>query len=232
MKLDHYKQFFTAEHLMGPNSLLLLEELLTVAAQPVSGMTLDLGCGTAVTSLMLARETAADKVFATDLWISASDNWQRVQAWNQAGKIVPIRADANNLPYAEGFFQSIVSVDAYHYFGCEKGFFAKKILPLLAPKGQVLLVMPGIKREEAQDLPLMQAWAGDEKRLFHSAAWWEKNIMQGAEEIRVKAYKSQRFDQAWADWFATGHDYALRDKTFLDQGLRDELCFVMLEISK
>ena len=39
-----------------------------------------------------------------------------------AGRVYPIHADAHALPYAEGFFDAIVSVDAYHYFGLEDGF--------------------------------------------------------------------------------------------------------------
>lgn len=50
-------------------------------------------------------------------------------------QIFPIYADANALPFAEGFFDAVISVDAYHYFGTEAGFFSEKILPLLKPDG-------------------------------------------------------------------------------------------------
>lgn len=233
MKTDNYKAFFTKEHLMGPNSLKLLDELLLNAPDAVDGgYVLDLGCGTGITSLFLARETRAEKVFATDLWVAAGDNWRRAQAWGQQSKIIPIHADATDLPYGEGFFQTIISVDAYHYFGGEEGFFAQKILPLLVPGGTVLLAMPGVKEEGVQDGALMREWAGDEASLFHSAEWWKQHILKGSQGITVRAYESARYDEAWQDWFATGHEYALQDKAFMERGGWELMNFGMLEIHK
>lgn len=233
MRTDNYKAFFTKEHLMGPNALLLLDELLQNAPDAVQrGYVLDLGCGTGITSLFLARETGAEKVFATDLWVPAGENWRRAQVWGQQGKLIPIHADANDLPFAEGFFQSIVSVDTYHYFGGKEGFFAEKILPLLAPGGTVLLAMPGVKEEGAQYSPLMQEWAGEEVEMFHSLDWWKQTISSGAEGISVRGYESARYADAWQAWFACGHAYGQRDKKFMDRGLWDALNFVMLEIRK
>lgn len=233
MRTDHYTDFFTKEHLMGPNSLKLLDELLLNAPQAVDeGYVLDLGCGTGITSLFLARETNAAKVFATDLWIPAGDNWRRARAWGQQDKIIPIHADATDLPYGEEFFQSIVSVDAYHYFGGADGFFAQKILPLLVPGGTVLLAMPGVKEEGAQESALVREWAGDEAGLFHSVDWWEQHILQGTTGVTVKSYTSSRYDEAWEDWLVSGHQYARQDKVFMERGLKEMLNFVMLEIYK
>lgn len=230
--MERYEQFFTKEYLMGPNSLLLLDEMLRAAPPIDGGYVLDLGCGSGVTSLMLAQETGAEKVFAMDLWVAAGDNWQRAKKWEQADKIIPIHADANAMPFATDFFSSIVSVDAYHYFGYEKGFFAARVLPYLAPGGSALFVMPGVREEGMQNSALMQEWAGDETVMFHSPLWWKENFLHGAENISVKVWESARYDAAWADWFTTGHEYALRDRVFLQRGLKDVLNFVMVEINK
>lgn len=37
-----------------------------------------------------------------------------------ADRVIPIHADANELPYADEYFDAIVSIDAYHYFGTGK----------------------------------------------------------------------------------------------------------------
>ena len=34
-------------------------------------------------------------------------------------KVFPIYAEAHALPYAEGFFDAALSMDAYHYFGTD-----------------------------------------------------------------------------------------------------------------
>ena len=230
MNINNYKDFFTREYLMGPNSLKLLHELLLNAPDAIpGGYVLDLGCGTGVTSLFLARETKAEKVFATDLWVDATSNWQRAQSWAQPHKLIPIHADAHTLPFAHSFFQSIVSVDAYHYFGGEKGIFASKILPLIAPGGSILLAMPGIRDEAMHSAPLLQEWAGDESTLFHSPAWWTDHLAAEAEDITIRTYESAHFQEVWEDWFATGHEYAMNDKAFMTRGLDEMLTFVMME---
>ena len=54
---------------------------------------LDLGCGKAVISVFLAREFAV-QVWATDLWISASDNSKRIADHGMSDGVFPIHADA------------------------------------------------------------------------------------------------------------------------------------------
>jgi cyclopropane fatty-acyl-phospholipid synthase-like methyltransferase len=95
---------------------------------------LDLGCGTGLTSIFLAKEFGV-KVFATDLWISASDNYRR---FNEAGledSIIPVHAEAHELPYAGEYFDAAVSVDAYHYFGGDEKYMDEHLAPLVKKGG-------------------------------------------------------------------------------------------------
>ena len=104
---------------MGPCSAWLAEYLSkTVDLKP--GMhILDLGCGKAVSSIFLAKEFGV-QVWATDLWIDASDNWKRIKESGVDSLVYPIHAEAHDLPFAFDFFDVIVSLDAYHYFGTEE----------------------------------------------------------------------------------------------------------------
>ena len=145
-RIEKYKGFFNKEYLMGPNSLRLLDEMLAKYPLKEGEWVMDLGCGTGLTSMFLAKE-AGVRVFATDLWIPAADNAERFKKWGVDDQVIPIHADANTLPYAEGYFDAIVSIDAYHYFGAKEGVFTDKILPFLKPGGVFIAAMPGVKEE-------------------------------------------------------------------------------------
>ena len=57
-RAEHYKQYFTKDYLMGPNSFRLLDELIRRNPYDMCwDRTLDLGCGMALTSVFLANET-------------------------------------------------------------------------------------------------------------------------------------------------------------------------------
>lgn len=235
MDVDAYREFFTKDYMMGPNALRLLAEVLEKYGDPARcGTALDLGCGEGLTTLFLARETAAERIFAVDLWIPAEENHRRFLKWGCDGRVIPLHADATELPFADEYFDTIVSVDSYHYFGYkDDDFFARKILPLLKKGGSLLLAIPGLKSELPETPALMTEWAGDETVMFHSAPWWKEHIAHGCEDaVEVEACESARFDSLWQDWYDTGHEYALRDREFLERGLKDVLNFVLVRATK
>ena len=234
-RCNKYKEYFTKEYMMGPNSLRLLEEIIADTPEAIQGgRVLDLGCGEALTSIFVAKETAADTVYATDLWISATDNYKRIQKEQLEEKIIPIHADAMELPFAEEYFDAIVSIDAYHYFGTEEPVFAEKILPLMKKGGYALICIPGLNKNlDEENEKLMYEWAQEEMNAFKTVDWWETHIKKLCEDqIEIKCYESSIFDQVWDDWIQTGHEYALRDAEYLKNGLDKLLNFVMIVVKK
>ena len=222
----------TAEMLMGPNSLRILEELLGKHNLAISSdaLVLDLGCGKGLTSLAIAKETGA-KVFANDLWISAEDNSKRFANWGASEQIIPVHEDANDLHFDKGLFQALVSIDAYHYFATKKGFFEEKILPFLGNEAVVLIGVPGIKDEfTGRSEKLLSDWLGNEAYVFKSPMEW-KEIIGNHDRIRVlETWEMGCFDLAWNEWFATEHKYALGDKQFFDRLIKPYTCFVGIYI--
>ena len=234
MKLNKYMQYMTKEFMMGPNCIRLANEMAEKYPDMLKGRVLDLGCGCGLTSLYLYQDTGAETVFAQDLWVKAGDNLRRFRNWGVDSKVIPIHADANDTPFAEDYFDAIFSVDAYHYFAREKGYFQQKIMPLLKKGGCALIAVPGLKEEiEGEPSDLMTEWAGDEWTYFHSCAWWKQLLEEGYEDtVDVEVWESAQNDIAWQEWFRSGHEFALNDKKYMDAGLQGLMNFVMMKIIK
>ena len=166
---NRYPIDWVIENEMGPN-VLWLAEFLCEEMDLRSGMrVLDLGCGKAVSSIFLAREFDV-QVWATDLWIPAPDNAKRIANEGLGDQVFPIHADARNLPFAHEFFDAIVSIDAFEYFGTDATFLPG-VVRYLRPGCQIGIVNAGVL-QEVEALPA--EWPPDFSS-FHSAEWWRKH---------------------------------------------------------
>ena len=232
MNLNNYKEYMTAEMLMGPNSARILEELLKKHPLQLSDKhkVLDLGCGKGLTSFILARETGA-KIYANDLWVRAEDNKTRFDKWGISEQMIPICEDANNLSFEKKMFDILVSIDSYHYFATDIGFFEHKILPFLKDNSVVLIGIPGIKNDyTGRSEELLSAWLGNEAYMFKSPTEWKEIIGNHASIETVETWEMGCFDLAWNEWFATEHKYALGDKIFFETLIKPYTCFVGIYI--
>ncbi len=166
---------------MGPNVLWLTEWLCEKIDLKPGMRVLDMGCGKALSSIFLAREFGVH-VWANDLWISATENWQRIKEAGLEDRVIPIHAEAHALPYAEGFFDAIVSLDSYQYYGTDD-LYLPSFIKFLKPGGQIGIVVPGLNREISglppEHLTRIAENGGhfweDECWCFHTAAWWQRH---------------------------------------------------------
>lgn len=232
MNINDYSMYFSSETMMGPNSARILEELFT--RYPLcfteKEEILDLGCGTGLTSLIIAKETGA-KVYANDLWIRAEDNAKRFEQWGAGEQIIPVCEDANELKFSHNQFDALFSIDAYHYFAGKTGFFENKILPFLKNRSVVLIGIPGIKDEfSGCSEELLSEWLGDEAYMFKSTSQW-KDIMGNSDRIEtIKVWEMDCFSKAWNEWFATKHEYADGDRQYFETLIKPYTCFVGIYI--
>lgn len=166
-----YDLAWLVENEMGPCSAWLAEFLAEAMVLRPGMKVLDLGCGKAVSSIFLAQEFGV-QVWAADLWIDASDNLRRIDAAGMGERVFPLYVEAHALPFARGFFDAIVSLDAFHYFGTDE-LYLSGLVGLLKPGGQIGVVVPGVVNEFGGVAPerLRPFW---EPYLFshHSPEWW------------------------------------------------------------
>jgi cyclopropane fatty-acyl-phospholipid synthase-like methyltransferase len=145
----------------GANSL-WLTEWLTNALDLQPGMrVLDLGCGRAASSIFLRREFGV-QVWAIDLWCDASENGERVRDAGVEDGVFPLHADARSLPFATEFFDAIVSIDSYFYYGTDD-LYLNYLARFLKPGGTIGIAGAGLVREIEGSVPehLSQWWTQD-----------------------------------------------------------------------
>jgi SAM-dependent methyltransferase len=166
-----YDPQWVVDNLMGPHPLWSAEALTQVMQLQPGMRVLDLGCGTALTSIFLARECDVE-VWATDLWVKPTENWERIQEAGVAGQVHPIQADARALPFAHGFFDAIVSIGAYNYFGTD-ACYLDYCLEFLRPGGSIGIIVPGLRHDPGPVLPphFADRW-GPDMCTWHGPTWW------------------------------------------------------------
>ncbi len=219
---------------MGPNPAKLLEELMERFPLEAGQTIMDLGCGQGVTTIMLAKEYA-QRVFAVDLWISASENWQRFVAQGLTNQqIVPIHEDAHELPFAQDFFDAVVSIDSYHYFGLDKAYLGKHLLPLVKPGGWLLFAVPGFHHDIHADIPkeMLLSWSPEDLDTIHDAVYW-RDVIEATEGIEIVAIEEMESnEECWQDWLKTENEYAIMDRAAMNAGAGKYFNFIAIALRK
>jgi cyclopropane fatty-acyl-phospholipid synthase-like methyltransferase len=189
---------WTIENQMGPDALWLVDELTAVMDLRPGARVLDLGCGRALTSVFLAREYGAH-VTAADLWVDPSDNWERIREAGVEDLVVPLRAEAHDLAFADEYFDAVVCVDAYEYFGTDH-WFLPSLLRFVRPGGLVGVVTPGVTRELDGRAPdHLARWWNWEFNGFHTPEWWR---MLWASSDKVDVERADLLPDGGATWLA------------------------------
>ena len=197
---------FAQAAMMGPNAMRLAEELASYLDIREDMRILDLGCGCGLSTILLAQKYGAT-VFAADLWISPTDNYQRFQSFGTDGKAIPISVDATKgLPFANGYFDILFSVDAYHYFG-DTAEMLPSLIPLVKKGGYIAVAVPGIKYEFGDNVPdeMKPFWNDEVARTIHSLEWW-KELWSGEKGIEIMDIREMLCcKEAWDEWLNGYH---------------------------
>jgi SAM-dependent methyltransferase len=206
-RASRYHPEWVIENGFGANPL-WLAEWLTSAMDLQPGMRLlDLGCGRAKSSIFLAREFGV-QVWATDLWVSASENACRIRAAGVQDQVFPIHAEARALPFATEFFDAVVSLDSFSYYGTD-ALYLNYLAHFVQPRGQLGIAGAGLVREFDGPVPahLRSFWTQDCWGL-HSAAWWRQHWERtGLVEVELADTMPDGVG-VWLDWYRAAHPHA------------------------
>jgi cyclopropane fatty-acyl-phospholipid synthase-like methyltransferase len=196
---QYHPDWITASVSGGANSL-WLTEWLTSALDLQPGMrVLDLGCGRAASSIFLHREFGV-QVWATDLWFSASENIQRIRDAGADQDVFPIHADARALPFADDFFDAILSIDSYFYYGTDDHYL-NYLARFVKPGGPIAIAGAAMLQEIEGEIPdHLRKWWTPDCWCLHSAPWWRRHWEKtGLVEIDLADTMPDGW-QRWLDW--------------------------------
>lgn len=237
MKYILSKKYDTPElmaKIMGPNPIKLEEELMLNHRIPSDSVVCDLGSGQGLTSVFLAKEYGF-RVYAADLWSDPEENRKFFQSVGLSDKqIIPVKADAENLPFDKDFFDAVVTTDSYNYFGRDPEYLDKKLLPFVKSGGYIYISIPGMKKDSHDNLPkeLLLSWTPEQLDYMHDVPYWRAMVERcnGAELIEIGEMESN--DEVWADWLKQENEYAVGDRKSMEAGGGRYLNFIKIVLRK
>lgn len=234
IKSEKYNTTELMKMIMGPNPIKLEEELLQEHKIPENAVVCDLGSGQGLTSVFLAKEYGFT-VYAADLWSDPAENRKFFDSMGVSpDKLIPVKADATDLPFEKDFFDAIVSTDSYNYFGRDESFLDKKLLPFVKSSGYIYIAIPGMKKDCHDKLPpeLLLSWTPKQLEYMHDVKYWTDMVSKcaGAEVISVNEMESN--DEVWADWLKQDNEYAVGDRKSMEAGGGKYLNFISIVLRK
>jgi cyclopropane fatty-acyl-phospholipid synthase-like methyltransferase len=147
----------------------------------------------------LRREYAVE-VWAFDLWFSVSENQQRIRDAGLEDGVHALHGDARQLPFPTEFFDAIVSLDSFPYYGTDD-LYLSYLLRFLKPGGSLGIAGAGLTQEITGSVPAHLAdWWTPDLWCLHSASWWSRHWQRtGLLAIDI-ADTCENGWQLWLDW--------------------------------
>ena len=222
------------KYIMGPNPLKLCEELLAEHRIPAGARVMDLGSGEGLTSAFLAKEYGFT-VYAADLWSEPESHYPLFEQFGLSrDQCIPVKADANDLPFEREFFDSVVCVDSYNYFGRDPAYLDEKLLPFVKSGGWIYAAVTGMKQDCHDNIPevLLRSWNAEQLDYIHDAQWWRNMVSQSRDCEVVSVHEMQSNAEVWADWLKQENEYAVGDRATMEHGGLDYMNFVAIVLRK
>ena len=191
-----YNPQWIRDNALGENALRQTESLVRRLPLRAGMRILDLGCGKATSSIFLAREFGVE-VWAADSATSPSENRKRAVALGCEASVFPLRVDAHSLPFAKDFFDAVIAIDSFLYYGTDDRYLSY-LVQFIKPGGFIGIVDIAFTRDvrSIEDAPeylrpqYQKHWS-----YVHTVEWWTQHWEKtGLVEVRCTELLSESND--------------------------------------
>ncbi len=237
MKYEKAKKYnidLVNQKIMGPNPLKLEEELMLNSKIKKGSVVMDLGSGQGITSVFLAKEYGFI-VYAVDLWSNPEENRKFFREMDLNDKeIIPVLGDATDLKFEKDYFDAIISIDSYNYFGRDINYLDDKLLPFVKKNGYIYIAIPGMKKDIHNNIfeELKLSWNSEQLDYIHDIDYWKKIISKSKNSEIVAIYEMESNEECWNDWINCDNEYARNDKMAIEAGACKYLNFIAIILRK
>lgn len=237
MKYEKTKKYnidLVNQKIMGPNPLKLEEELMLNSKIKKGSVVMDLGSGQGITSVFLAKEYGFI-VYAVDLWSNPEENRKFFREMDLNDKeIIPVLGDATDLKFEKDYFDAIISIDSYNYFGRDINYLDDKLLPFVKKNGYIYIAIPGMKKDIYNNIPeeLKLSWNSEQLDYIHDIDYWKKIISKSKNSEIVAIYEMESNEECWNDWINCDNEFAKNDKKAIEAGACKYLNFIAIILRK
>jgi cyclopropane fatty-acyl-phospholipid synthase-like methyltransferase len=171
-----YDPQWILDNALGENALCQVESLARHLPLRAGMRVLDLACGKATSSIFLAREFGVE-VWAADGTISPTENRKRAIELQCEASVFPLRVDAHSLPFAKEFFDAVIAIDSFLYFGTDERYLGY-LIQFIRPGGFIGVVDIAFTRElrSIEDAPeYLRPQYPKHWSYVHSVEWWRRH---------------------------------------------------------
>ena len=196
-----YDPKWIIDNQMGSHCIWLTEVLVKNMNLKPGMRVLDIGCGKAISSIFLAKEFNVE-VWAFDLGVSANDNWRRIKEANAQNLVFPIQGNALEMPFADDFFDAVISINSIWSYGTDENFADAQLARVIKPGGHIGVVIPGLFNELTEVPEYLKPYWHSDFDSYHSPTWW-RNLWSKAKSIDIKiidAFEDKEGAKIWRDF--------------------------------
>ncbi len=165
------------EGFKGAGGLFLVSEIADQMGLSPGMRVLDLGAGNCAGSVFLAKQYGV-RVYAVDRCMDVTECLKRTGAAGVAHLVTPLASDVTDLPFPQSFFDCVIAINSYLYFGTDDAYLPY-LCRFLKPGGFIGIGSPCYSRELPSDAPRELLYDRPdflESRVCHSPGWWRRHF--------------------------------------------------------